>query len=194
MIKFSNFCFDRKHLVLLVLGFAVLAGGCARDLGPIGGPDGLSALRPGLPGPTSFNGQNGWRSVSEPLLPGSGEIVPTGDRRWQGVAVYFAFDRSTVGAAERPKLEALATYLQGNPSFAVVIEGHTDDRGSDEYNRALSERRALAVKDYLVTLGTGAERLETLAYGEERPAVPNATSEEDHARNRRAEFIIGTRK
>ena len=74
-----------------------------------------------------------------------------------------------------------------------MIEGHCDDRGSDEYNRALSERRSLAVRDYLVTLGIAAERMHTVSYGEDRPAVADAVTEADHQLNRRAEFLIGTR-
>ena len=113
--------------------------------------------------------------------------------RWQDV-VYFAFDRSDVGDAERPKLESLAKYLKDNDTYAVQVEGHCDERGSDEYNRGLAERRAIAVREYLVTLGTADTRIETISYGEEKPAVPNATNESDHALNRRAEFVIGTRQ
>lgn len=115
------------------------------------------------------------------------------EKRWEGVAVYFAYDRYSIGTSERPKLETLAEYMQQNARYCVMIEGHADSRGSNEYNRGLSEKRALAVKDYLVTLGIGNDRLDTIAYGEDKPAVPGASSEADHALNRRAEFVIGIR-
>lgn len=135
-----------------------------------------------------------WGDVGAPLdeIPGVGpDGLAANERRWEGVVVYFAYDRSTIGVSEQHKVETLAKHLLANPNYYVVIEGHCDVRGSDEYNRALGERRALAVHDYLITLGVAPTRIRTLSYGEERPAVPNATTEEQHARNRRAEFIIG---
>lgn len=116
------------------------------------------------------------------------------ERRWEGVVVYFAYDRSTIGSGERAKIETLADYMKERPNTYVIIEGHCDVRGSEEYNRALGERRALSVRDYLVSLGIRADRIQTVSYGEERPVIPNATTEAQHARNRRAEFIIGTRR
>ena len=88
----------------------------------------------------------------------------------------------------------MAKYLLENTQYHVIVEGHCDERGSDEYNRTLGERRALAVKDYLVNLGVGAERIETVSYGEEKPAVPDATTDSQHGKNRRAEFVIGIRQ
>ena len=84
-------------------------------------------------------------------------------------------------------LEQNAVYLRSNPALKVVIEGHCDDRGSDEYNLALGERRAVAAKNYLVSLGIAAERLSVISYGEEQPLV-TAANEEGWAKNRRAEF------
>ncbi|NLZ62585.1 MAG: OmpA family protein, partial [Lentisphaerae bacterium] len=69
-----------------------------------------------------------------------------------------------------------------------------DERGSDEYNRGLSERRALSVWEYLQTLGVAGDRMKTVSYGEDRPVVANATSESEHQQNRRAEFLLGTKK
>ena len=105
--------------------------------------------------------------------------------------VYFDFNRSEVRPSERPKLEALANHLMSNPTYGVIIEGHCDERGSDEYNRSLSERRSLAVKEYLAALGIANNRMRTISYGEDRPDVPNAQSEEQHKMNRRAQFLIG---
>ncbi len=105
--------------------------------------------------------------------------------------IYFDYNRAEVKASERGKLDALAVYLKENPGFGTVIEGHCDERGSDEYNRALSERRSLAVRDYLGALGVDVRRMETISYGEDRPVIPNATTEAEHSQNRRAEFLIG---
>jgi peptidoglycan-associated lipoprotein len=101
--------------------------------------------------------------------------------------ILFEYDQFTLSAEARNILTANAAYLRANPSQRIVIEGHTDERGSDEYNLALGERRARAALNYLVSLGIAAERLSILSYGEERPVV--AGSEESAwSQNRRAEF------
>jgi len=136
----------------------------------------------------------GWANIDTPLAGGGGgAIVPTSER-WAAVVLYFAYDSAVIGEAERPKLETLAEHLSQHPNYSVVIEGHCDERGSDEYNRALGEARALVVRDYLESLGIDRARMETISYGEERPVVPNADSEAGHRKNRRAEFIIGVRQ
>jgi peptidoglycan-associated lipoprotein len=101
--------------------------------------------------------------------------------------IHFAFDRFTLSAAARDTLAANAAYLQTNPGVKVDIEGHCDERGSDEYNLALGQRRAQAARDYLVSLGVPPERLETVSYGEEKP-LDSAGGEKAWAENRRAEF------
>jgi peptidoglycan-associated lipoprotein len=103
--------------------------------------------------------------------------------------IYFAYDRSVIGASERPKLDQVAAYMKKNTEFGVIIEGHCDENGSAEYNRALGERRAIAAKDFLVNAGVGADRIKTISYGEDRPAV-KATDEMGHAKNRRDELIL----
>jgi peptidoglycan-associated lipoprotein len=135
-----------------------------------------------------------WSSTQDPLAAGHGTNINAISDPWAQVVVYFAFDSAALGQAELPKLEALAGNLREHPEYAVVVEGHCDDRGSDEYNRALGENRALVVRDHLISLGIDAARLETVSYGEERPAAPNATDESQHAMNRRAQFVIGTRR
>lgn len=134
---------------------------------------------------------NEWAGLDESMLTDESAQAAAREKRWEGVSVYFAYDRATVGAAERPKVETLATFLKDHPNYYVIIEGHCDERGSDEYNRALGERRALAVRDYLVSLGIADSRIQTLSYGEERPALPDATTEAQHAKNRRCEFVLG---
>lgn len=102
--------------------------------------------------------------------------------------LYFAFDSFLVPPAEAFKVEAAASYLINNPSHVMVIEGHCDERGSDEYNLSLSEQRALGVKNYMVSLGIAEERLQTRPFGEEKPAVMGS-GEEVWRLNRRGEFV-----
>ena len=136
-----------------------------------------------------------WAGMDKPLGGGGGSSnINAINEPWAQVVVYFAFDSATLGDSEMPKLETLAGHLREHADYITVVEGHCDERGSDEYNRALGENRALVVRDHLISLGIEAARLETVSYGEEKPAVPGATSESQHAKNRRAQFVIGTRK
>ncbi|WET05871.1 OmpA family protein [Lentisphaerota bacterium ZTH] len=102
--------------------------------------------------------------------------------------VYFSFDRDIIGATERTKIEKVAKYLNENQQLGLIVEGHCDDRGTIEYNRALGERRANAVKNYIASLGVSPNRIKTISYGEDRPAVPGTTPEA-RAKNRRAELV-----
>ena len=102
--------------------------------------------------------------------------------------VYFDFDKSAVKPSEAPKIETVVDYLKKNPNDALLIEGHCDERGTEEYNRALGERRALALRELAIKLGLDAERVRTLSYGEDRPADPGH-NEAAWAKNRRGEFV-----
>jgi peptidoglycan-associated lipoprotein len=103
--------------------------------------------------------------------------------------VYFAYDSAVVGQAYDDMLQTLADYMKSHGNYSLTVNGHCDDRGSEEYNRALSERRALAVKDAIIAFGAPADRINTVGYGEERAAAPG-TSAEAYAANRRAEFDV----
>lgn len=122
--------------------------------------------------------------------------IPVADRFTGGTEhpgmfppVYFGYDSSQVSASERPKIESVADYLKQNSSVAVIIEGHCDERGSNEYNLALGERRALAARSYLSSLGISSDRIQTKSYGEEKPANPGH-DESAWSANRRAEFVL----
>jgi len=104
-------------------------------------------------------------------------------------SVYFEFDSAQVNPGERSKVEAVAQYLSSHAAVGVIVEGHGDERGSNEYNLALGERRALAVRAYLVSLGIDAGRVQTKSYGEERP-VALGHDEASWAQNRRADFQL----
>jgi peptidoglycan-associated lipoprotein len=103
--------------------------------------------------------------------------------------VYFDFDRYDLRADARDTLKANGDWLKANPSVVVEIEGHCDERGTNEYNMALGAKRAQAAMDYLTTLGVAANRLSTISYGEEVPVCEEHT-EECWAKNRRDRFII----
>lgn len=103
--------------------------------------------------------------------------------------VYYDFDKDEIREDQKASLDAKIPVLQANPSLKIRIAGHTDERGSDEYNLALSQRRAASAKRYLVSRGIAADRIETVGFGEERP-VDAGHTEEAWAKNRRAEFEI----
>jgi peptidoglycan-associated lipoprotein len=117
--------------------------------------------------------------------PGSqGDLeVNVGDR------VFFGFDSSALDQTGRQTVERQAAWLQQFPAVTVTVEGHTDQRGTTEYNLALGERRANAVKSYLSSLGVDPARVLTISYGKERLADP-ANTEEAHALNRRAVTVV----
>lgn len=101
--------------------------------------------------------------------------------------IYFAFDRSEVPAAAFDTLRAHASHLKSNRNARVRLEGHTDERGTREYNVALSERRSKAVEQFLRVQGVSASQLETVSYGEEKPAA-RGSDELSWAKNRRVEL------
>lgn len=102
--------------------------------------------------------------------------------------VYFDYDRSDLRPDARETLQHNAEVINSAPGPMILIAGHCDERGTQEYNLALGERRAQAARDYLIQLGVPAERLITVSYGEEQPADPGH-NESAWARNRRAEFL-----
>lgn len=109
----------------------------------------------------------------------------------EGDRVFFALDKSNVTAAEAAKLDAQAAWLlqNENVSVRIVLEGHCDARGTSEYNLGLGKRRAEAVKAYLVSKGVSADRIDTVSYGKERPAVVGS-DEAAYAKNRRGVTVV----
>ncbi len=101
--------------------------------------------------------------------------------------IYFAYDQSSLSTEGKATAEAIAKLLQDAPGMTLRIEGHSDERGTNEYNLALGERRAQAVQQYLVSYGVEASRLTVLSYGEEKPAS-DGKDESSWSLNRRVEF------
>ena len=103
--------------------------------------------------------------------------------------VHFEYDQSDLRPEDKALLDAKIPILQANTGVTIRVAGHTDERGSDEYNLALGQRRAAAAKAYLVQHGIAESRIETISYGEERPVSPGS-DDGAFAQNRRAEFEI----
>lgn len=106
-----------------------------------------------------------------------------------GDRVFFAVDQSTLTPEARDVLIGQARWLNANPGYGIVIEGHADERGTREYNLALGARRANAVQEFLISQGVPAWRLRTISYGKERP-VEVCSEEVCYARNRRAVTVL----
>jgi peptidoglycan-associated lipoprotein len=146
-------------------------------------PEAGASAAPGAPG---FGGPGGPGGVSSSQFgPGSQqELAQTaGDR------VFFAFDSAEISPEGQQILQRQADWLRRYPTIAVTIEGHCDERGTEEYNLALGERRANAAKNVLVAAGIAPARIRTLSYGKERPIVPGST-EEAYAQNRVAITVV----
>jgi peptidoglycan-associated lipoprotein len=105
------------------------------------------------------------------------------------VNIHFEFNKYSILPEDKPKLEAIAALLKGNTDFKLLIEGHCDERGTNEYNMSLGEQRALSTKRYLASLGVTEGRFTTISYGEERPLDP-AHNEAAWNKNRRCQFRV----
>jgi len=178
-----------KSANLLVLGIAVslVATGC-KHRPPTVTP---------LPGNSGLNGENG---------PGPGGTAPgemgggatanfdpdsmAQDRNaFAADIVYFDYDSATIRPGEASKVSAVASALKNDTAAKVLVEGNADERGTDEYNRALGERRALAAREALVADGVEADRIATRSYGRDRPA-DSGHNEAAWKKNRRDEFVL----
>lgn len=105
--------------------------------------------------------------------------------------IHFAFDSSAIRSSEKPKIAAVADYLKNNADAAVRVEGNCDERGTEEYNRSLGERRALAAREQLVGLGIAPDRVDTVSYGLDKPVDPGH-NEDAWKKNRRDDFVVLT--
>jgi peptidoglycan-associated lipoprotein len=103
--------------------------------------------------------------------------------------IHFDFDKYDVKDEYKSELKSIASWMTKNSTAKLSVEGHCDERGTNEYNLALGDRRAKAVKDYIVSLGVPSSKIETISYGEEKPLCTEQT-EECWAKNRRAHFVV----
>ena len=178
-----------KSVFLVVASTAVFLGGCHKK--PVRPDPSATAF-----GPAAGGGGN---LTPEPVattadagstLTQRDPNVLEDDKTIRGLLqpVYFDFDRSAVKATERPKLQAAKDYLEKNPQYRILLEGHCDWRGTSEYNLALGDHRANAAKKYLLSIGVAADKIETLSKGSEE-AAKNA-DDATMAKDRRDEIVI----
>lgn len=160
---------------------AVVLSACSSTPGP--GADGAAGGDAASADGAQSTGMAGGAGMSEAELY---EGQPAEPQR----VVYFGFDEYSVAAKYQGMLEANADFLKANGNREVVVEGHTDERGSREYNVALGEKRANAVRDILLSYGVSSGQVETVSYGEERPAV-EGSGESAWSKNRRAVIEYG---
>jgi peptidoglycan-associated lipoprotein len=174
-------------MILMLVAAALLAVGCAKQPAPTATTTPAGAETPVDSQPLTV----------EQLDQGSEEIAVAGSGVSEDMLdeesatalerIHFAFDRYDLSDEAQAILINNADYLKAHADQKVRIEGFCDERGSDEYNLALGERRARAARNYLVSLGIAADRINIISYGEEMPLDPTQT-EEAYALNRRAEF------
>lgn len=192
------------NLLALSAAIVVAGAGCRHtptDVTKIPGITRGHISNPGI-GPESIN-------PSPPVYPnpGFGPGVPSttatgiaftgpGHQNWHedpsalsAQTIHFDYDKSAIKSSEDDKLNAVATYLKEHQGQAVRIEGNCDERGTEEYNRSLGERRALAAREYLAGLGIDPTRIDTVTYGKDKP-VDTGHDESAWARNRRDDFVV----
>jgi len=183
--------------IVAVVSAVVLATtltACAKKKPPVAKPtppppgSGSSTNRPPAP-PTPVN-----EPTQVPMEPTGADTLSSKDlddinKNSPFQPVFFAYDQAEVSPEGQQVLNSNAEILKKYPTWVITIEGHSDERGTAEYNLALGERRALAARSYLVSLGVPADRLRTVSYGKEFPFDPGHT-EEAFSKNRRAHFVV----
>jgi peptidoglycan-associated lipoprotein len=157
--------------------------------GPTGPLD--STVRPVTEGPGTTSAPITGEGIPPVNLEGW-QNWPQDREAFRNQTVYFDFDKSNIKPSELPKLETVAAKMKSTYSTKVLlIEGHCDERGTEEYNRALGERRALSVRETLTRLGLDPAKIVTISYGEDRPAV-QGHNEAAWSKNRRGELVLLT--
>lgn len=193
---------SRSHLsTTFIVGLLTLLAACGGKKPPVTSTTPPSAGQPQaqFPGAVTAPPRPTTPPEPVPVIPPDTPVVSsdplagvdTDEINRQGllVPVFFKYDSDTVDEAGQKVLSANADVLKKYPTWAVTIEGHSDERGTAEYNLALGERRALAAKSYLLSLGIAADRLRTVSYGKEFPFDPGH-DEAAFANNRRGHFVV----
>ena len=193
----------KKILLLMMIcaiavGLAMSVGGCAKKKVTAEEEMGDPTMEERAPQP----GEPGYEKIYEEGMAGKKESLDSKtsamdtetnilEGRTSGpmLPVYFDFDKSNIRNDQRARLEKNADFLKQNSAARVRIEGNCDERGTNEYNMALGERRALSAKKYLMNLGIHNDRLHTISYGEEKPLL-YGQDELSWAQNRRDDFVL----
>src|SRR6478736_8587642 len=186
---------DSKALIVLIVLLTVVVGACGKKKPPVARPlppppaVDTTSVTPEPPAPP--------KPVVEPRpVPPIPEEDSIGSKSLDDLnrdsplrPLFFELDSSDVSTAGQQVLQANAGILKKYPTWQITIEGHCDERGTAEYNLALGERRAVAARNYLVSLGISADRVKTVSYGKEFPFDPGH-SEDAWSKNRRAHFVV----
>lgn len=173
----------RKIILLMIVGIliAFMAIGCASTTKPDEGDTGSTTT-----GTTTVTEDGKQRMEQMPKEDVSGKYIETQTTEFNDI--YFDFDMYNIKDESKSTLKDLSSWLSEN-NAKVIIEGHCDERGTDEYNLGLGDRRANSTKQYLVATGVSSNKIETISYGEERPQCTDK-NESCWTKNRRAHFVI----
>jgi peptidoglycan-associated lipoprotein len=180
----------KMMVVMLVLAFALgsvfTLASCAKKVGKVEEPvkPAETTTAPAAMAPAKAPEAPSTKPVEEATA------MRAAVQAFESTHVYFDFDKADIKAEAKPVLEKKAEFLRANAQYKVTIEGYCDERGTNEYNMALGDRRAKAAMKYLNALGISANRMSTISYGEEKPADPGH-NEAAWAKNRRDEFKLG---
>lgn len=175
-------------LIFAAAGIAVFSG-CSSTPTAEQAPAGVEDRTPstGQPGPAvspSTGGGTSSRPIEQPVARGMEPHRDPNNILSKERSIYYGYDSDAIDDKYRPMMQAHAKYLQGNGNLKMLIQGNTDERGSREYNLALGQRRAEAVKRVLTVLGVPEARVETVSFGEEKPEAAGG-SEQAWSKNRR---------
>jgi peptidoglycan-associated lipoprotein len=196
--------FKTLSALLLAVVFAAGATGCKKKMDKVtplpgyGGSAKVGGDEPGgrLPVGNTLNGVDPNAGVVRgaegqiPLGTRSIEGRPQDREKYRAQTVHFEFDRANVSAGEASKVQEVASkFKTESPEADLLVEGHCDERGTEEYNRSLGERRALAIRELLVAAGVPADHVHTASFGKDKPADPGH-NEAAWKQNRRGEFIL----
>ena len=179
----------KTMIVMLVLAFALgsvfTLASCAKKVGKVEEPVRPAAptAAPAAPAPAPAPAAPSTKPVEDATA------MRSAIQAFESTHVYFDYDKADIKAEAKPVLEKKAEFLRANASYKVTIEGYCDERGTNEYNMALGDRRAKSAMKYLNALGISANRMSTVSYGEEKPADPGH-NEAAWAKNRRGEFKL----
>ncbi|MGK2860146.1 MAG: peptidoglycan-associated lipoprotein Pal [Thermoanaerobaculia bacterium] len=183
----------KLFIVAIVLTVALAFGACkstTKDVKAPEPPAPVQDIEPSVPATVDQPQDFVQEEPTSEMLPDNAEELNrmAQEKGWIRDA-FYEYDSSTLTDQAREALQASASWLKGYPQYGLIVEGHCDERGTEQYNLALGERRAYAAKEYLVSLGIDAERVRTQSFGEERPFDTGST-ESAFAKNRRAHLVI----
>jgi peptidoglycan-associated lipoprotein len=181
-------------VLLLVVPGLFFTTSCAKKTIPsdagLSQPTGTQTRAPEAEGTDAQTALENQRLQEERLRQEAKEMRERAEKTaFENEYIYFEYDKSRITSEARSVLKKKARWLLANPGTSIVIEGHCDERGTNEYNMALGDRRAQSTKRYLMDLGVPSGRLTTISYGEERP-LDRGSDEVAWAKNRRAQFVL----